>query len=181
MAQTTTGKLTEYRVLKRLKDLGLAPVKPFPDRGVDIEVRSQNNPGRIVKIQVKGRNPKKVKTWRWFQIRVTPRKLLEAKGAGLDPEKTWKNEVEKVDFFVLDAVKHNEMWVFPKDKIYEIIKLNEVVYGNRPDNIFNYNEPIKQKQKEMNLDIEVDGERLTNRFREYLDNFQLIVDELNDG
>ncbi len=84
MAQTATGKLTEYRVLKRLKDLGLAPVKPFPDRGVDIEVRSQNNPERIIKIQVKGRYPKKVKTWRWFQIRVTPRKLLEAKGAGLD-------------------------------------------------------------------------------------------------
>jgi len=35
------------------------------------------------------------------------------------------------DFFVLDAVKHNEMRVFPKNKIYEIIKLNEVVYGNR--------------------------------------------------
>jgi len=179
MTQTATGKLTESRVIKRLKALGLAPVKPFPDRGVDIEVRSQDYPGRMVKVQVKGRNPKKVKTWRWFQIRVTPRKLLDAKGADLDPEQTWRNEVEKVDFFVLDAVKHDEMWVFPKDKIYELIKLNETVYGNKTNNTFNYDEPIKLKQKEMNLDIEVDGEKLTDRFKEYLDNFQLIVDEFS--
>jgi hypothetical protein len=46
---------------------------------------------------------------------------------------------------------------------------------------FNYDEPIKQKQKEMNLDIEVDGEKLTDRFREYLDNFQAIEDKLNHG
>ena len=33
----------------------------------------------------------------------------------------------------------------------------------------------------MNLDIEVDGDMLTDRFRSYLDNFQLIVKALVDN
>jgi len=59
-----------------------------------------------------------------------------------------------------------------------LIKLNAHRYGSRPDNVFNYETPLKQKQKEMNLDIEVEGEKLTEKFAEYLDNFQLIVDAL---
>jgi hypothetical protein len=68
--------------------------------------------------------------------------------------------------------------VLPKEKIFELIKLNEHRYGSRPDNVFNYETPLKQKQKEMNLDMEVEGEKLTQKFAEYLDNFQLIVDAL---
>ena len=30
----------------------------------------------------------------------------------------------------------------------------------------------------MNLDIEVEGEKLTEKYTEYLDNFQLILDAL---
>jgi hypothetical protein len=71
------------------------------------------------------------------------------------------------------------MWVLPKEKIFELIKLNEQRYGSRPDNVFNYEAPLKQKQKEMNLDIEVQGEKLTEKFAEYLDNFQLILDALS--
>ncbi len=33
----------------------------------------------------------------------------------------------------------------------------------------------------MNLDIEVEGEKLTDKFAEYLDNFQLIMDTLSKG
>jgi hypothetical protein len=112
-------------------------------------------------------------------MRVQPKELSVAQKTGTDADQTWIQKVNKVDFFVLDAVKHDEMWVFPKEKIFELIKLNEHRYGSRPDNVFNYEVPLKQKQKEMNLDVEVEGEKLTEKFREYLDNFQLILDALS--
>ncbi len=173
--QIPTGKLTEHRVLTKLRSIGLVAYKPAPDRGVDIEVKSLEHPAKIIKIQVKGRNPKYDPNWRWFQIRVQPKELLEAKKAGVDADQTWVNKVNKADFFVLDAVRHDEMWVLPKEKVFELIKLNAHKYRSRPDNVFNYEEPLKQKQKEMNLDIEVEGEKLTEKFAEYLDNFELIL------
>jgi len=177
--QVPTGKLTEFRVLTKLRSIGLVAYKPVPDRGIDIEVKSREQPGKIVKIQVKGRNPKYDPNWRWFQIRVQPKELSTAKKKGLDADQTWIDKVNKVDFFVLDAVKHDEMWVLPAEKIFELIKLNEQRYSSRPDNVFNYEAPLKQKQKEMNLDIEVEGDKLTGKFAEYLDNFQLILDALS--
>ena len=81
----------------------------------------------------------------------------------------------------MDAVKHDEMWVLPKEKIFELVKLNEHRYGNRPDNIFNFDAPLKPKQKEMNLDIEVEGEKLTEKFADYLNNFQLILDSVKNN
>ena len=149
--QVSTGKLTEYRVLTKLRSIGLVAYKPVPDRGIDIEVKSLEHPDKIIRVQVKGRNPKYDPNWRWFQIRVQPKELLEAKKNGMDADQTWIDKVNKVDFIVLDAVKHDEMWVLPKEKIFELIKLNEHRYSSRPDNVFNYEEPLKQKQKEMNL------------------------------
>jgi len=97
---------------------------------------------------------------------------------GLVADQAWINKLNKVDFFILYAVKHDEMWVLPKEKVFELIKLNNTRYGNRPDNIFAYDEPSKTKQKEMNFDIEVNGEKLTERFAEYRKNFQIILDYL---
>jgi hypothetical protein len=172
----STGKLKEYRVLAKLRSLGLVAYKPEPDRGIDIEVKSLEHPEKIIKIQVKGRNPKYDPNWRWFQIRVQPKELREAQAKGVEAEQTWIDKVNKVDFFILDAVKHNEMWVLPRQKVFELIKLNEHKYGSRPDNVFNYAAPLKHKQKEMNLDIEVAGEKLTKKFAENLNNFKLILD-----
>jgi hypothetical protein len=174
-AQVSTGKLTEHRVVSKLRSMGLVAYKPVPDRGVDIEVKSLEHPDKIIRLQVKGRNPKYDPNWRWFQLRVQPRDLSEAKKRGIDANQTWIDKVNKVDFFILDAVRHDEMWVLPSEKVFELIKLNEQKYGTRPDNVFNYEEPLKQKQKEMNLDIEVEGEKLTEKFAEYLDNFKLIL------
>lgn len=67
--QTATGKLTETKVLQRLEDLGLCMQKPVPDRGVDVIAWRREDPKKTVRIQVKGRNPQKVKSFRWFQIR----------------------------------------------------------------------------------------------------------------
>ena len=178
-APVSISKITANRVLTKLRSLGLVAYKPVPDRKIDIEVKSLEHPGKIIRIQVKTRNPKYDPNWRWFQIRVQPKELSAAKNNGIDAGQTWIDKVNKVDFFVLDAVKHDEMWVLPKEKIFELIKLNEQRYGSRPDNVFNYEAPLKQKQKEMNLDIEVQGEKLTEKFAEYLDNFQLILDALS--
>ena len=177
-APGSISKITANRVLTKLRSLGLVAYKPVPDRGIDIEVKSLEHPGKIIRIQVKTRNPKYDPNWRWFQIRVQPKELSAAKNKGIDAGQTWIDKVNKVDFFVLDAVKHDEMWVLPKEKIFELIKLNEHRYGSRPDNVFKYEAPLKQKQKEMNLDIEVEGEKLAEKFAEYLDNFQLIMDAL---
>jgi hypothetical protein len=174
----STAKIKGNRVLTKLRYLGLVAYKPVPDRGIDIEVKSLEHPGKILRIQVKTRNPKYDPNWRWFQIRVQPKELSAAEKNGIDADQTWIDKVNKADFFVLDAVKHDEMWVLPKEKIFELIKLNGHRYGSRPDNVFNYEAPLKQKQKEMNLDIEVEGEKLTEKFAEYLENFQLILDAL---
>ena len=173
--QVSTGKLTEHRVLTKLRSMGFVAYKPLPDPGTDIEVKSLEHPDKIIRVQVKGRNPKYDPNWRWFQIRVQPNELLEAKKKGMAAEQAWMDKVNKVDFFVLDAVKHDEMWVLPREKVFELILLNEHKYGSRPDNVFNYEEPLKQKQKEMNLDIEVAGEKLTEKFAESLNNFKLIL------
>jgi hypothetical protein len=174
-SQVSTGKLTEHRVLTKLRSLGLVAYKPLPDRGVDIEVKSLEHPDKILGIQVKGRNPKYDPNWRWFQVRVGPKELLEVKNRGADADQAWIDKVNKADFFILDAVRHDEMWVLPREEVFELIKLNEHKYSSRPDNVFNYEAPLKQKQKEMNLDIEVSGEKLTEKFAEYLDNFELIL------
>jgi hypothetical protein len=179
--QISTGKLTEYRVLAKLRSIGLVAYKPAPDRGIDIEVKSLEHPEKIIRIQVKSRNPKYDPNWRWFQIRVQPKELFEAQENGVDADQAWIDKVNKVDFFVLDAVKHDEMWVLPKEKVFELIKLNEHKYGSRPDNVFNYKEPLKQKQKEINLDIEVAGEKLTEKFAGYLNNFKLILDAFQNN
>jgi hypothetical protein len=179
--QVSTGKLTEHRVLTKLRSEGLVAYKPVPDRGVNIEVKSLEHPDKIIRIQVKGRNPKYDPNWRWFQIRVQPKELQEAKRRGINADQTWVDKVNKADFFVLDAVKHDEMWVLPTEKVFELIKLNEHKYSSRPDNVFNYEAPLKQKQKEMNLDIEVEGEKLTEKFVEYLDNFKLILNAFKNN
>ena len=177
----STGKLTEYRVLTKLRSLGLVAYKPVPDRGIDIEVKSLEHPEKIIRIQVKGRNPKYDPNWRWFQIRVQPKELLVAQGKGVEAEQAWIDKVNKVDFFILDAVKHDEMWVLPREKVFELIKLNAYKYGSRPDNVFNYAAPLKQKQKEMNLDIEVAGEKLTKKFAASLNNFKLILNAFQNN
>ncbi len=178
--QVPTGKLSAYRVLTKLRSLGLVAYKPVPDRGIDIEAKSLEHPHKIIKIQVKGRNPKYDPNWRWFKIRVQPKELLEAKKNGMDADQTWIDKVNKVDFFILDAVKYDEMWVLPKEKILDLIELNAHRYSSRPDNAFNYEAPLKQKQKEMNLDIEVKGQKLTEKFAENLNNFDLILDTLKN-
>ena len=180
MGQTQTGKSTEHRVKSKLESFGLRAYKPIPDRGVDLVAQWPKKPNRVVNIQVKGRNPKIDPNLRWFQIRVSPSELSIAKVEGLLAEQTWIKKVQKADFFVLVAVKVDEMWVLARDQILELIQLNEHVYRTRPDNVFDYDTPLKQKQKEMNLDIEVEGRKLTEVFSQCKDNFGPILKFLKE-
>jgi hypothetical protein len=181
MAQQTTGKLTEDRVKRKLEALGLVVSKPVPDRGVDLEAWLPSDPSRIARIQVKGRNPEKDPNLRWFQIRVSKAHLKATRDQGQPPDSTWQEKLGKADFLVLDAVKVDETWVFPHDLAVELIRLNERYYGQRPDNFFNFDEPLIGKQKEMNLDIIVDGNPLTDFFHNCLENFDPIITFLKVG
>lgn len=172
MSQHTTGLKTEERVKAKLKRLGLEARKPVPDRGVDLEAWAPNDPTRVAKIQVKGRNPKKVKSFRWFQLRVSQAQIDRVTSRGLPVDFAWQNKLAKADFLVLDAVKTDETWVLPLARANDLIRQNEKVYGRRRGN-------IDGRQKEMNLDIVVEGEPLTERFSDCLGNFEPIRTFLN--
>ncbi|MCK5863283.1 MAG: hypothetical protein KAH38_12415 [Candidatus Hydrogenedentes bacterium] len=178
MGQNSTGYITESRVRKKLETLGLEVRKPLPDRGIDIIAWHPDNPSKIVKIQVKGRNPKTITSYRWFQIRVGKKQLEQTQKEGKAADVSWLMKLAKVDFLVLDAVRVDETWVFSRDQALELMVMNELQYCNRPDNIFTYDEPLKSKQKEINLDIKIHGKPLTKTFSNCCNNFAPIVNFL---
>ena len=73
----------------------------------------------------------------------------------LQANETWRKKVLMVDFFILDAVHYDEMWILSQEQTFQLISLNELQYRSRPDNIFLYEDPLKTKQKEMNLEAQV--------------------------
>ena len=178
MGQTKTGQITEQRVRKVFHRLGLKAEKPCPDRGVDLEVWNEKHPDRKINIQIKGRNPKTDPNLRWFQIRVTPRQIEKAQVIGAQADEAWKKKVKLVHFFILDAVKVDEMFVLSQEQVFKVISLNERIYKNRQDNIFNYKKPFKQKQKEMNMDIVVNGKTVREHFLKTIGNFDPIIELL---
>ena len=68
--------------------------------------------------------------------------------------------------------RYEEHWVFPKDVIHEIVKINRLKYGNRKDN-------QTGKQAEMDLDIKFENIPLTEKYKSYLNNYSLIQKEIN--
>lgn len=170
--QIKTGYSTEKMVREKLETLGFTVRKPKYDDGVDFEVYKVENPKKIVKVQVKGRNIQLSSDRnRWFQIRTSPSQRRKAELNGISAADAYKEKVSKCDFFILVSVKHDEMWVFSQQEILELIELNKSVHGNRPDN-------VRGEQKEMELDIVVNGISLTKVFELNLNNFNPIIDML---
>jgi hypothetical protein len=161
-----------------MESLGLIAIKPVPDRGIDLEVYNPSDLKKCIRIQVKGRSPKQIDTHRWFQIRVPKREFERARQEGIPANQTWRKKVKMVDFFILDAVNMNEMWVLNQDQVFDLISLNEQQYSTRPDNIFVYDENMNSKQKEMNLEARVMGPSIMNRLGHCKNNFQPILDSL---
>ena len=179
LPQHYTGNETERRVKLKLESFGLIVRKPVPDVGIDLEVFNPSDRSKCAKIQVKGRNPQLIKTYRWFQLRVQKIELERARKAGLPADSTWLKKVGLVDFFILDAVHFDEMWVLSKRQIFDLIALNEHQYGSRPDNVFVYTDSMKAKQKEMNLEARVPGIPIIERFEGCKNNFGPILDFLD--
>lgn len=178
LPQIETGNLTESRVKQKLESLGLIVRKPIPDVGIDFEVYNPTDQSKCARVQVKGRNPRLIKTYRWFQLRVQKLEMERARHDGIPADKTWQRKVLMVDFFILDAVYHDEMWILSQEQTFQIISLNEHQFGRRPDNIFIYEDPLKGKQKEMNLEAKVPGIPIIERFGYCKNNFGPILDFL---
>lgn len=175
MSQRETGILAVQRTIEKLRSLGLEASESKTGLTVFIEVFSPKNPARIAKIKAIGRNPESNPDLRWFQVRISPGNLETARSENRSPEQAWMEKVDQVDFFVLDSIKLDEAWVLDKAQAYALIVLNSQKYATRPDNVFNYAEPLKQKQKEMNLDIAPHGLPLTEVFSECKNNFEPIL------
>jgi len=167
MGQISTGKSSENRITQKLECLGLLVRKPIPDRGVDLEAWFPENPSRIARIQVKGRNPKHVKTLCWFQLRVSQAQVDKALSKSGSVGTAWREKLARADFIVLDATKIGETWVFSLEQAVELIRLNDMRYGHLRGS-------LTGRQKEMNLDIVVGGTDLKEIFSGCLENFQPI-------
>jgi hypothetical protein len=150
-AQNITGQSTEQKVRNCLRSLGMEAEKPKRDIGVDLEVWHSARHDRFVNVQIEERGKtQKNRKYRCFQI-------------GIEKQKD-----NLCDFFILVAERHDEYWVFPKSVVCEIAEINAIKYGNRKDN-------EDRPQTEINLDIvDAEGVKLTQRYAEYLNNFQII-------
>lgn len=137
LQQNYTGLSTETQVAERLKAHGLIAIKPRHDVGIDIEARDPAYPGRIARIQVKGRGAEQSNgCYRWFQVRTTPAQRAQALAAGLPLAEAYRKKVALCDFFVLVALRFDECWVFPRHEIVEIAEFNALLpsRGGRKDN-----------------------------------------------
>jgi len=169
-----TGRLGEKEAIQFLDSHGYTAVKPAgKDVGVDLLINQIENPTIIAKAQVKGR--RQLANPRWFQLSITPSKIKNAWDSGEPLDSLWKNKIRMVDFWILVSIPLNEVWVIPSDKVMEIAELNSKKYSSRIDN--QYEKPsytkhgkIAKKQKELNLDIEVDGIPIWKRYIIYKNN-----------
>lgn len=166
--QNRTGDRTEALVRAKITELGLEATRPFPDYGVDLEVRRPGRETPVVRLQVKGRGAEQTnKKYRWFQIRTTSAQRKKAVAAGHDVTDTWRQKVALCDFFVLVALRLEECWVMPQAQVLEIGEANRLVYGNRAGS-------LRGEVAELDLDIAPEGELLTERYDAYRNAFHLI-------
>jgi hypothetical protein len=126
------------------------------------------NPGKSVRIQVKGRGPIQTnQRFRWFQIRTTAKQREETIKEGLPVNESWRKKVAKADLFILVSQKYNEFWVFEPHDMESLIKICSLKYGNRRDN-------QEGLQAEVDLDVEFKGKTLKDIYRSHLGNWQLL-------
>jgi len=167
--QNKTGKLTEEWVKDKITSFGLIASEPVPDRGVDFIVTSVNDPEKNLKVQVKGRGKiQKNKRYRWFQIRTTQRQRDETLKEGLPLAESWRKKADLADIFILASEMFHEFWIFQRKDLDDLIFLNSKKHGNRADN-------KNGNQAEIDLDLEINGIPLTEKYRENLENWGLIT------
>jgi hypothetical protein len=173
--QKKTGNLTEEWVNEKIATLGLVAFKPVPDKGIDFIVTSDNKPDKILKIQVKGRGKiQKNKRYRWFQIRTTKKQRDETIKKGLPLNESWRKKVKLADIFIFVSERYNEFWLFQKKDVENLILANRIKYGNRADNKNGHH-------AEIDLDIEIGGIPLYEKYSKNLDNWELITSVFSES
>ena len=174
-----TGRLGEKEAIQFLVSNGFSAVKPSgKDVGIDLLVSPKDNSTLYAKAQVKGR--RQVANPRWFQLSITPAQIEAAWSSGQPLESLWKKKIRMVDFWIMVSIPLNEVWVIPSDKVMEIAEMNAKKYCSRLDN--QYDKPsytkhgkIAKKQKELNLDIEVDGIQIWKKFCNYKNSVNSLI------
>lgn len=175
-----TGRLGEAEAKQFLQSHGFSTVKPASqDVGVDLIILSKINSEISAKAQVKGR--RQSENPRWFQLSITPSQIIVAWSSGAQLDDLWKQKILMVDFWILVSIPLKEVWVIPSNKVMEIAVLNSKKYSSRLDNQFK--EPhytkhgkVAKKQKEMNLDLEIDGVPIWQKYGDYRNNINPLIE-----
>ena len=95
-----TGKIGESEADQFFNKNGLHSLRPPGlDIGIDRIVRLINSPKIQAAAQIKGR--RQVKNPRWFQLSITPAKILRATLYKIDLNDLWKEKINMVDFWIL--------------------------------------------------------------------------------
>jgi len=178
-----TGHLGEAEAKQFFQTNGFSAVKPAgQDIGIDLIISSNINPNMTAKAQVKGR--RQVKNPRWFQLSITPYQINEAWSRGVQLDELWKKKIRMADFWIMVSIPLDEIWVIPSEKVIEIAVLNSEKYGSRLDNQFK--EPhhtkhgkIAKKQKELNLDLLIDGVPIWQGINCFRNNIDPVVEYFN--
>lgn len=169
--QDKTGNITEKWVKNKLIELGLVVHKPVPDIGVDFVITSHKTPNKKLRVQVKGRGKvQKNKRYRWFQIRTTKKQREKAIEAGLPLNESWRIKVDLADVFIFVSEGYHEFWIFESSDIENLIRVNRLKHGNRKDN-------IDGSHAEIDLDVEYDGQSLTDIYNINLNIWGLITNQ----
>lgn len=167
-----TGKNTEAYAARFLNDAGYSATRPQGrDSGIDLEIHERTT-GKIATAQVKGRgqaaNP------RWFQVSISPNRVEAAWNAG-HLDRLWQDKILQTDFWLLVSIPLDEIWVIPSPVVIDIARANETMYASRLDNRYDQLQRdlrgnVAKKQKELNLDIIVNGQFLWNQLTVYRNN-----------
>ena len=174
-----TGRLGEQEAKEFLIQKGFHVRKPTgKDVGVDLLVSPKKRDSIHAKAQVKGR--RQIQNPRWFQLSITPSQIAIAWSSGQKLDSLWKNKIKMVDFWIMVSIPLSEVWVIPSKEVMEIALLNSMKYSSRLDN--QYDKPhytklgkIAKKQKELNLDIDIDGDPILKRFSAYRNNVDSLT------
>ena len=173
MTQQQTSMQARALVLAALKTKGLAAVPPQPKLpGVQLMVHPPGTPGRNVRIKIVGRGEQQTSTsYRWFQIRVPEKTVSETIAKGYPSHTSWERHLRLVDFVILVSLHHDECWVLDRQDLATALACNREHYASRPDN-------ARGTQAELDLDILCGKEKLHQRLKHCLNNWQSILDIL---
>jgi hypothetical protein len=173
------NELALEHTAKALQDNGISAKAAQGTAGVNITAYLASIPGKSLALYAKASNPDDTARPRRFRIAMPMGELMQARNTGQEFEEVWTERIYAADYHIFFAVRLKEFWVFPAHKTFELF------HGDAPaeENIMNVLEaasPMKQQAKEINLDEEKDGVPLEQKLDFYRNNFEIILNELEE-